>query len=131
KMYVAWLLQVDENIKKALSPHGGRQFIAFHDAFQYFDNRYNFEPAGIVLLEPGQPLAAKHVEEILQVIRKKKPRCMFYEPQFDTKMIKQISPEEHIKLVELDPLGSTRTLHKNLYPELIANVGPRYLSCAG
>ena len=81
--------------------------MVFHDAYQYFENRFGIKVLGALTVNPDVLPGAEQLSEIREVIEHEKVNCLFSEPQFNPAIIKSIAKDTKIKTGVLDPLGAT------------------------
>ena len=91
-----------KNIKKDLKKD--LRFVVFHDAYQYFENRFGIKVLGALTVNPDILPGAEQLSEIREVIDHEKVNCLFSEPQFNPAIIKSIAKDTKIKTGVLDPL---------------------------
>ena len=60
-------------------------YIVFHDAYQYFEQRFGIEVMGALTVNPEVLPGAKQLAEIREVIEHENVNCLFSEPQFNPK----------------------------------------------
>ena len=109
-----------KNIKKDLKKD--LRFVVFHDAYQYFENRFGIKVLGALTVNPDILPGAQQLSEIREVIEHEKVNCLFSEPQFNPAIIKSIAKDTKIKTGVLDPLGATIDKGKGMYTELLSNM---------
>ncbi len=115
------------NIKKDLK--GNLRFVVFHDAYQYFENRFGIKVLGALTVNPDVLPGAEQLSEIREVIEHEKVNCLFSEPQFNPAIIKSISKDTKIKTGILDPLGATLDRGKDMYFELLQSMYSSFKGC--
>ncbi len=116
-----------KKIKKDLE--GNLRFVVFHDAYQYFENRFDIKVLGALTVNPDVLPGAEQLSEIREVIEHKKVNCLFAEPQFNPAIIKSIAKDTKVKTGVLDPLGATLNPGKSLYFDLIRNMSKSFKGC--
>ena len=116
-----------ENIRKDLKDN--LRFVVFHDAYQYFENRFGIKVLGALTVNPDVLPGAEQLSEIREVIEHEKVNCLFSEPQFNPAIIKSIAKDTKIKTGVLDPLGATLDKGKGLYKELLSNMYASFKGC--
>jgi len=116
-----------KNIKKDLK--GNLRFVVFHDAYQYFENRFGIKVLGALTVNPDVLPGAEQLSEIREVIEHEKVNCLFSEPQFNPAIIKSIAKDTKIKTGVLDPLGATLDKGKGMYPELLQSMYASFKGC--
>ncbi len=116
-----------KNIKKDLNDN--LRFVVFHDAYQYFENRFGIKVLGALTVNPDVLPGAEQLSEIREVIEHKKINCLFSEPQFNPAIIKSIAKDTKIKTGVLDPLGATLNKGKSMYFELLQSMSVSFKGC--
>jgi zinc transport system substrate-binding protein len=116
-----------KNIKKDLKKD--LRFVVFHDAYQYFENRFGIKVLGALTVNPDILPGAEQLSEIREVIEHEKVNCLFSEPQFNPAIIKSIAKDTKIKTGVLDPLGATLDKGKRMYTELLSKMYGSFKGC--
>jgi len=104
-------------------------FIVFHDAYQYFENRFNVTVLGAFTVNTDVMPGAEQLSEIREIIEHDKVSCIFSEPQFNPDIINAVAKDMDIKTGVLDPLGATLDPGKRLYFKLIKNISSSFKGC--
>ena len=104
-------------------------YIVFHDAYQYFEKRFDIEVIGALTVNPEVLPGAKQLAEIREVIEHEKVNCLFSEPQFNPSIAKTIAQDTGVKASVLDPLGAELNPGKDLYFDLIGDMASSFESC--
>ena len=84
--------------------------IVFHDAYQYFEERFNVKVLGAFTVYTDVMPGAEQLAEIREIIEHDKVACVFSEPQFNPDIINAVAKDMKIKTGVLDPLGATLDL---------------------
>ncbi len=105
------------------------KYIVFHDAYQYFEQRFGIEVIGALTVNPEVLPGAKQLAEIREVIEHEKVNCLFSEPQFNPSIANTIAQDTGIKAAVLDPLGAELEPGKELYFQLIGDMATSFESC--
>ena len=116
-----------KNIKKDLKKD--LRFVVFHDAYQYFENRFGIKVLGALTVNPDVLPGAEQLSEIREVIKHEKVNCLFSEPQFNPAIIKSITKDTKVKIGVLDPLGATIDKGKGMYAQLLSNMYGSFKGC--
>ena len=103
--------------------------IVFHDAYQYFEKRFNVNILGAFTVNTDVMPGAEQLTEIREVIEHDKVSCIFSEPQFNPDIIKAVAKDMKIQTGVLDPLGATLNPGKDLYFDLIGNMSKSFKGC--
>jgi zinc transport system substrate-binding protein len=124
------ILSIDKlinNIDQSINKEA--QFVVFHDAYQYFEKRFDLASSGALTLNTDVLPGAKQVLDIQKTIKEKGVNCIFSEPQFNPKIIETIARDTGIKTGVFDPLGSNLESGKNQYFTLIKNLRDNLKNC--
>ena len=105
------------------------RFVVFHDAYQYFENRFNIKVLGALTVNTDVMPGAEQLSEIREVIEHEKVNCIFSEPQFNPSIIKSIAKDTKVKTGILDPLGAKLDKGKNLYFDLLNDMASSFKGC--
>jgi zinc transport system substrate-binding protein len=116
-------IQVMTELNKSVSS------IVFHDAYLYFEQRFNVNILGAFTVNPDVMPGAEQLAEIREIIEHDKVVCVFSEPQFNPNIINAVAKDMKIKTGVLDPLGATLDPGKNLYFNLIKNMSLSFKGC--
>ena len=103
--------------------------IVFHDAYQYFEVRFNVNVLGAFTVNTDVMPGAEQLSEIREIIEHDKVSCIFSEPQFNPNIINAVAKDMNIKTGVLDPLGATLDPGKDLYFDLIKNMSKSFKGC--
>jgi len=103
--------------------------IVFHDAYQYFEKRFNVNILGAFTVNTDVMPGAEQLAEIREIIEHDKVACVFSEPQFNPDIIKAVAKDMNIKTGVVDPLGATLNPGKDLYFKLIKNMSASFKGC--
>ena len=103
--------------------------IVFHDAYQYFEERFNVNVLGAFTVNTDVMPGAEQLKEIREIIEHDNVSCVFSEPQFNPDIINAVAKDMNIKTGVLDPLGATLNPGKGLYFDLIKNMSSSFKGC--
>ena len=103
--------------------------IVFHDAYQYFEKRFNVNILGAFTVNTDVMPGAEQLAEIREIIEHDKVSCVFSEPQFNPAIINAVAKDMNINTGILDPLGATLNPGKDLYFDLIGNMSKSFKGC--
>ena len=105
-------------------------FIVFHDAYQYFENRFNIKAAGSLTLNPEVLPGAKQIAEIQELIEHDSVKCIFSEPQYNPKIVEMLSADMNVSTSVLDPLGADIDTGPKMYNNLILQIANSLKDCS-
>jgi zinc transport system substrate-binding protein len=116
-------------INATLSPAKGRGFLVFHDAYQYFERRFDIPASGAIALNPENATGAATISKLRKQITQGKIKCVFSEPQFDSKLTSLLLEGSSAKAAVLDPLGANLEAGPSLYPTLMRELAAALSGC--
>ena len=116
--------EVDSTISKDAS------FVVFHDAYQYFENRFGVSSAGALTLNPDVLPGAKQIDAIQDLIQDDNIKCIFSEPQYNPKIIETLAADMNISTGVMDPLGAFIDQGQEMYNQLILNIANSLKECS-
>ena len=120
-----------DNLTKKVKSELNKDFksIVFHDAYQYFEERFGVNILGAFTVNTDVMPGAEQLAEIREVIEHDKVSCIFSAPQFNPDIIKAVAKDTNVATGVIDPLGATLDPGKNLYFDLIKNMSNSFKGC--
>jgi zinc transport system substrate-binding protein len=132
--------EVDAGIRTLLSAHPAARtkdtiaYIAYHDAYQYFEKRYELSPVGYITQKPESFIGAKAMKTLMESAEKSKVRCLIAES--NSPLAKRFAIYTQAKTILLSPerLYSAKdapsaTWIRNDYDRLLAKVAYTFAGC--
>jgi manganese/iron transport system substrate-binding protein len=112
--YAAQLDALTREIARAIGtiPKDQRSMLVFHNAWQYYDDRFGLQTVGVIELSPGQEPNPHYVADLVGLAKSKHVRAVFAEPEYSPKLVQALAQSAGIRTVE------------NLYDDSIAASGP-------
>ncbi|MBC6717574.1 zinc ABC transporter substrate-binding protein [Aurantimonas sp. DM33-3] len=107
----------------------GTPFIVFHDAYQYFEQRFDVQAAGSITVSPDRLPGAQRIAEIQAKVRDSRAACVFAEPQFEPQLVDVAIEGSGARSGVLDPEGADIPEGPELYFTLIGNLAGSLRSC--
>ena len=104
-------------------------YIVFHDAYQYFENRFGVSSAGALTLNPDVLPGAKQIDAIQDLIQDENIKCIFSEPQYNPKIIETLAADMKISTGIMDPLGAFIDQGPEMYQNLILDIANSLKDC--
>jgi zinc transport system substrate-binding protein len=121
--YLARLDSLRYRMHRELKPAAGREIITFHEAFPYFAEEFGLKIAAVIEREAGSEPSAAELAQTINLVRQKKIKALFAEPQYPAKAVQTIAEETGAKVYLLDPISTgpmddlgyyTRVMEQNL-----------------
>jgi zinc transport system substrate-binding protein len=120
---------LEAELVATLAPVADRPFIVFHDAYQYFEDRFGLDLAGSVTVTPDVMPGAARIDELKAKVSSLGATCVFAEPNFEPTIIAAISEGTSAKTGVLDPEGGALTEGPDLYPTLLRGLAKSLVDC--
>lgn len=112
-----------------LKPVHDKPFIVFHDAYQYFEKRFDVTAAGSITVSPEVMPGAQRITEIRAKVKQLGAACVFAEPQFEPKLVSTVTEGTKAKSGVIDPLGAALDSGPDQYFQLIRNMATSIKTC--
>ena len=122
---------LDAELKATLAPLKDKPFVVFHDAYQYFEARYDLSAVGSITVSPDRRPSAKRLSTIRAKIAGLNAACVFSEPQFEPTLVRTVVEGTKAKTGVLDPEGADLPEGETLYPTLMRNLAASLRGCLG
>ena len=119
---------IDE-INIELTDVKSKGYIVFHDAYQYFERRFDMSAVGSVTVSPEVMPGANRIRKLQQKVKRLEAICVFSEPQFEPKLVSTITENTRAGSGVLDPLGAAIEKGPQLYFKLIRNMALSLKEC--
>ncbi len=114
-----------------VGPLHDRPYVVFHDAYQYFEKRFDLTPVAAITIDPEVRPGARRVAEIRDVLEDTGAACVFAEPQFDPRIVGVVLEGTGARAGELDPLGVGLQAGPGMYEALIRGMASSFEACLG
>jgi zinc transport system substrate-binding protein len=123
------MAELDAELSARIGPARAQDYIVFHDAYQYFESRYDLSPIGAVSVAADRPAGARRIVEIRNRIQNARVKCVFSPPQFPPRLVATLTENAETQSAELDDLGTDITAGAGLYEALLVRMADDFLSC--
>ena len=104
-------------------------FLVYHDAYQYFEKRFNRVAVGSISLSDASKPSAKRLRELKVLFEEEGVRCVLTEPQYSSKIVDSVFGGFKPTVGVVDPIGIDLELGATLYPELLENIALSIAQC--
>ncbi len=121
--------RLQSHLQQQLQSVTASPYLVFHDAYQYFEKQFKLNPLGSITLNPTTPPGVKRIQAIRKMIAVNGVKCLFNEPQFESKLIPTLIENTDVRLGQLDPLGTHSQLGVELWFEIMAEMGQSLSDC--
>lgn len=123
--WVAQIQQTDAMISQQLQGVQKQPFLVLHDAFQYFEQRYQLKNVGSIQAPSGAKASLQKIMAVHRLIQQRQVKCIFKEPQLSKKQLQLLTKDTQVKIGTLDPLGTSQ----QDYTTLLLNLAEQYSQC--
>ena len=120
---------VISEIDATLATFRGTNFIVYHDAYQYFERRFDVLAAGSISMGDVSDPSPARIAEIRQTVEELDMTCVFSEPQFNPELVATVVDGTKARARVIDPLGTHLTLGADFYLNLLRNIAQTMASC--
>lgn len=117
------------SISARLEPFRSKQFIVFHDAYQYFERGFGLNAAGAISISDAAKPSPARIAEVRGVVADLKVSCVFSEPQFNPGLVATVLDGTGAGTAVLDPLGAKLEPGPQFYPALLQEIGAAIAGC--
>lgn len=125
----AQLVDLQADIQAELTPLRGQKFVVFHDAYHYFEARFDVEASAAISLSDGAAPSAARLAEVRDVVKDTQAACVFTEPQFNAGLVEALQDGTALKSASLDPIGAALEPGVDMYPALLRDLAAAFSSC--
>lgn len=123
------ILEMSSNLSAELEQYGDEEFIVYHDAYHYFENKFGLNPIGAIKNEHAGDATARHLSELSKLIQSHESICVFAEPQYNPGLVNALSDSSTVMTSTLDPIGVDLEPGVGLYSELIGGIARNIIDC--
>ncbi|MBC7283533.1 zinc ABC transporter substrate-binding protein [Hoeflea sp.] len=116
-------------VNASLAPVRDKNYIVFHDAYQYFEKRFDIEAAGSITVNPEIKPSAERLALIQAKVKDLDAVCAFSEPQFESRLVAVAIEGSNAQTAVLDPLGAGLDDGPELYGALIRGLATSMKQC--
>jgi zinc transport system substrate-binding protein len=102
--YIEKLKALDKEIRAVADQLPDKRLMTSHGAFHYFAKRYQFEVVGVFEEFPGREPSPKALRSLRDTIAKNKVKVLFTEPGQPRRVLRNLSKELALPVVEIDPM---------------------------
>ncbi|WP_232796532.1 zinc ABC transporter substrate-binding protein [Roseovarius salinarum] len=120
---------VTAEIATALAPLREVEFIVFHDAYQYFEIRFDIPAAGAIALSDASDPSPARVEAIRDMVAARDIACAFAEPQFDPGILDAVFSGTGTRTAVIDPMGTEIATGADFYPRFLRSIAASFETC--
>ncbi len=123
------LRELDLELRSELASVHQKPFIVYHDAYQYFEKRYDLGSWGAVASDAHIQPGARHLVQLRNIFKSGRVKCLFTEAQFPPGLARRLIEGTPARLGALDPLGAAIAPGPDHYFKLMRNLAAALKAC--
>jgi len=120
---------LDAKIKQRVAGIADKKYFVFHEAFDYFEEAYGIQHAGVFAVSHEVQPGAQHVAAMRARLTEYGKTCVFSEPPLRPKLADTLSAGLPVKLAELDGLGGYTPATAQGYEQLLSKLADDLAGC--
>jgi zinc transport system substrate-binding protein len=120
---------LDLRLKKRLAGIEGKPYFVFHEAFDYFEDAYGLNHAGVFSVAAEVQPGAQHVAAMRARLQEVGKTCVFSEPPLRPRLAETLVAGLPVKLAELDALGGYTPATAQGYEQVLEKLGNDLAGC--
>jgi zinc transport system substrate-binding protein len=125
----ARLVALTQQITAQLAGVKSRPFVVFHDAFQYFEQRFGLAGVGSIADFAATAPSAQRLSAVRQRVAETGAACVFHEPQYSDRAALVVAEGSTARSGVLDPLGATLTPGPGAYDLVLTAIAQNLRAC--
>jgi zinc transport system substrate-binding protein len=123
------LSTMDIKLMARLKPLAGKPFFVFHEAFDYFEEAFGLQHAGVFAVSAEVQPGARKVADMRKRLESTGPSCVFSEPPLQPRLVETLTAGLPVQLAELDALGYDVKVDATGYERLMESLGNSLAGC--
>src|SRR5262249_38687966 len=116
-------------LEQTLAPIADRPYVVFHDAMQYFEQRFGLNGVGSISVSPEISPSAARLVELRRKLRAAGAQCAFAEPQFSMALVNTVVEGTGARIGMLDPEAINLAPGPDLYFTLLRTLATDLTRC--
>jgi ABC-type Zn uptake system ZnuABC Zn-binding protein ZnuA len=125
------LTQADARIRSLLQPIETRRFIAYHDSWRYFAERYDLEQVASIEAYAGDEPTAAELAGLIHIAQSRDVRAVIMEPQLGERIARNIATDLRARIEMADPLGDPTDPARDTYAKAMEFNGAAFARALG
>ena len=120
---------LDTRLQARVAGIKGKPYFVFHEAFDYFEQAYGLQHAGVFAVAAEVQPGAQHVAAMRARLKEAGKTCVFSEPPMRPRLAETLTAGLPVKLAELDALGGFSDASATGYEQLLSKLGDDLAGC--
>lgn len=126
----ATLADLQATITAQLQAAGDVSFVVYHDAYQYFEQRFGIQTRGAITVGDATSPGAARIAALRDMVASENIACVFAEPQFNPTLINAVFEEANVRVGVIDPVGALIEPGPALYTTLLSQMADALAECS-
>lgn len=123
------LNELDVTLATMLEPHKQTPFIVLHDAFQYFEHRYDLTAVAAVTASDASAPGPARITALRGTVARNPVRCAFAEPAGQTDILGTVLEGQAYDIVRLDPMRPPPGRDGQPYEQMLTAMAEAMAGC--
>jgi len=125
------LTRADARIRSLLATIETRRFIAYHDSWRYFAERYDLEQVASIEAYAGDEPTAAELADLIHLAQSQDVRAVIMEPQLGERIARNIATDLRARIEMADPLGDPTDPARDTYAKTMEFNGAAFARALG
>lgn len=125
----ARLADLEQEISDTLAPVREVPYVVLHDAYHYFEDRFDLRPVAAVATSDAARPGAARLSGLRGEIAEAGPVCAFREPQMPLTLLETATEGQKVTFAQIDPLGATLEPGAAQYETLLRRMAQDMADC--
>jgi len=118
-----------EALRPQLDNLRGQRYIVFHDAYQYFESRFDLPAIGAISVSDATRPSASRVAEIKNLVIREDVQCVVADPLYNKGLVGAVISRNTERVAVIDPLAMDLILSPQLYIKMLQSMVDRLTIC--
>ncbi|WP_375688157.1 zinc ABC transporter substrate-binding protein [Pseudooceanicola sp. LIPI14-2-Ac024] len=105
------------------------EFVTFHDAYQYFETRFDYPAHGSLSASDAVDPGPARIAELHDMVASDGIVCLFAEPQFNPRQVNTLADDLGVRTGTLDPIGAGLEPGAEHYAALLSGLADGLSAC--
>ena len=125
----AGLVALEDELNQTLAPIRTLPFVVFHDAFQYFEQRFGLTAVAAIALSDASSPGPARIEMVRDAVRDLGVTCVLSEPAFNPAVVQTVIEGTDARTALVDPMGAGIAPGAAFYPAMLRGFADELVRC--
>lgn len=114
-----------------LAPLGERDYVVYHNAFQYFEHQHGLSPALVFVQDDEIQPGIRQLRTVRQALQGMSPACLLVDVTANPDTIRTVMAGQDLRQVNADTIGEAVAAGPHGYVELLEGITRSFETCLG